>query len=157
MGNGFVDQPGFSSPGELIKQDMTHVMDKALYHSMLADRLTPALMDSFKIHGRWFEHFLAFNGFSVSLNKRLEMLELKEAKIIVEARDDEGNDLLLAAIKSKNIDVVRAVLKVSSAHINTPVPKHPDYYSVGNTPLVIARKWRVSEEIIKLLQTYGAK
>ncbi|KEQ18548.1 hypothetical protein [Endozoicomonas numazuensis] len=155
--NGFIEEPIVTAPAELIEPDMGDQLDNALYRAMMAGVLTPDHMDSFKVHGKWYEHFLAFNGFSSSLSYRLRTLPQDEAKIIVEARDDTGNDLLLAAIKSLNIDTVRVVLKVSSANINAPVPQHPDYYSSGDTPMTIARKWQVPKSIIELLKAYGAK
>ena len=155
--NGFITAPRLTIPSELIEPDMSEQMDDALYQAMMAGILTPDHMDSFKVHGKWYEHFLAFNGFSSSLSYRLRTLPKDEAKIIVEARDDTGNDLLLAAIKSLNIDTIRVVLKVSKANINVPVPPHPDYYSSGDTPMTIARKWQAPKAIIELLKSYGAQ
>ncbi len=155
--NGFNDAPRPTVPADFIEPNMGDQMDDALYRAMMAGVLTPDHMDSYKVHGKWYEHFLAFNGFSSSLSYRLRTLPKDEDKIIVEARDDTGNDLLVAAIKSLNIDTVRVVLKVSSANINKPVPQHPDYYSSGDTPMTIARKWQVPTPIIELLKSYGAK
>lgn len=152
QGKDFLTEPLHAQPSNPVQQNMIEAIDRAFLNAMATGKLSEKLMDSFRIHGKWFEHFLAFNGFHRTLSARLKSLSRKDGRTISLARDDEGNDLLIAAIKSKSLETVKAALSITRESIRTPVPNEPGYYSAGQTPLGIAEKWGVSDEIIKLLK-----
>lgn len=138
---------------DLIDIDLADMMDQALLKAVIDGRLATQTLNDFRIHGKTFAGFVAFNGFDATLERWLGSVTPEQAREIVLKRDLEGNDLLLAAIKGKNANAVRLALSVTTENVNTVVPRGQDYSSEGNTPMDVARKWQVPEEIIEMLET----
>ena len=137
---------------DLINIDLVQAIDYTLEQAIIDGRLSQSTMDAFTVHGKTFEVFLAFNGFDSTLNRRLKKMTPELRRETTLKRDAEGNDLLLAAIKSKNANAVRLALSITTENVTTVVPRGQGYYSEGDTPMDVARKWAVSEDIVTLLQ-----
>lgn len=142
---------------ELIEISMVDVMDKALLDALKTEELSERAMEQFYVKGKGFEAFLAFNGFTQTLVERLGSMSREKAVAAVNRLDVEGNDLLVAAIKSLNSDAVEAVLNVTSERVNAQVSSDmPWHYSKGQRPLHIAIQWNVPVRIFELLVGKGA-
>ncbi len=141
---------------ELIAISMVDEIDGHLLAAMDSRELGEIDMDEFWVKGRGFEAFLTFNGFTKSVVKRLKTMDQAKAVKVVKTLDAEGNDLLAAAIKSLNDDVVKEVLKVSSDTVNSKVPDSPYHYSSGQLPLHMAIQWGAPYRVFELLVSHGA-
>ena len=136
---------------------MIAIADKALLGALASGRLTPGDIRAFRSREKNFAGFLTFNGFSETLHYVLNtVFDSEEAGRIVSTRDENGNDLLLAAIKSLDAEVVRTVLETGYADANAMVPDRAGYASRGDRPLHVAVKWKVRPEIFQLLLQAGA-
>ena len=149
------DLPSAGS-GTLISTNMIDVMDKHMVQAISSGDLSEQVMEDFWVKGRGFEAFLTFNGFSASLTKRLSTMEKSKAINVVKTLDLEGNDLLVAAIKSLNHEAVETILAITSDTVNSMVPKGSFHYSIGQRPLHMAIQWEVPYRIFELLVTSGA-
>ena len=137
---------------DLIDIDLVQSIDYSLEQAIIDGRLSQKDMDDFTVHGKTFEGFLAFNGFDSTLARRLKKMTPENRRQTALKRDREGNDLLLAAIKSKNVNAVKLALGVTKENVSTVVPRGQGYYSEGDTPMTVADKWEVSDEIVQLLE-----
>lgn len=142
--------------GQQISTSMIDMMDRYIFAAMAGGGLTKKRMDQFQIKGKGFEAFLTFNGFTKSLVERLATMDRAQAIKVVKTLDLEGNDLLVAAIKSLNDEAVEAILKVTSETVNAQVSDNPYHYSRGQRPLHMAIQWEVPDRIFELLVRYGA-
>ena len=142
--------------GPLISTSMIDVMDRHILAAMDSGELTDIEMDNFQVKGKGFEAFLTFNGFTRSVVKRLATMDRAKAIRVVKTLDVEGNDLLVAAIKSLNDEAVEAILAVTSETVNARVSKSPYHYSSGQRPLHMAIQWEVPYRIFALLVSNGA-
>lgn len=146
-----------SKASYLIPVSMAKTMDNYLRYYMETGYLSRSDMDAFEIHGRRFEHFLAINGFSESLEYRLHYnLPKRQAENRIFIRDSRGDDVLQAAIRSLNYDTIQTVLKLSNYGVNQKIPNRPSYKNSGDEPLDTARRLHASEDLIKLLISYNA-
>ena len=137
---------------DLIDIDLVEAIDNALEQAIIDNKLTRETLDQFTVHGKNFGGFLAFNGFDGTLARHLKKMTSEQQREAVLKRDAEGNDLLLAAIKSKNVNAVKLALDVTTANVTAVVPSGQGFYSEGDTPMDVARKWQVSEAITQLLE-----
>ncbi len=142
--------------GQLIFTSMIDVMDRHILAAINSGELTEIEMDAFQVKGKGFEAFLTFNGFTHSVIKRLATMERTKAVRVVKSLDVEGNDLLVAAIKSLNDEAVEAILAVTSETVNARVSNSPYHYSSGQRPLHMAIQWEVPYRIFALLVSNGA-
>ena len=141
----------------LIPASMTQAMDRYIRFYMENGHITNTDMNTFEVHGRRFEHFLAINGFSESLEYRLtHSLSKKEAKKRLYIRGLKGDDVLLAAIKSQSYKTVQTVLQVSNFNVNHKIPDRPGYENIGKKPLDIAQQLNASPELVELLIHHDA-
>ncbi len=143
-----------AKPARSVDIDMIDVMDRALLDAIYGGQLPRAYLATFSCHGMPLAHYLTFNGMTYTLKL---LLSRAGAGGLVLQRDRTGNDLLSAAIKSLNVEIVKLVLETSIAGINRAIPDRDDYYSAGDYPLHLAIKWEVSDEIFALLFKYGAR
>ncbi|MDP0561713.1 MAG: hypothetical protein QS721_05015 [Candidatus Endonucleobacter sp. (ex Gigantidas childressi)] len=151
-----LDDISSTGTAALIDVIMIDAMDDALLEALKSNELTDNKMDAFYSKGKWFEPFLAFNGFTKTLAWRLNSMDDKKALAAVTKIDLQGNDLLIAAIKSLDEKAVDAILKVSNARVNEMIADAPHHYSKGKRPLHIAIQWDVPVSIFKLLILNGA-
>ena len=148
---------GYALLSYMVHTSMADSMDRYIRYYMENGYLSPEDMNGFEVNGRRFEHFLAINGFSESLEYRLHYnLSKKQAENRIFIRDTRGNDVLQAAIQSLNYDTVQTVLKLSNYNINQRIPKFPNYENGGDKPLDTARRLQASPALIKLLISYKA-
>ncbi len=145
-----------SKPAALTKIYMIGEMDNALLGAIKNQQLTMEHIEQFNVHGMYLPHYLTFNSMTSSLDYILKALPPAEAENWITKRDRTGNDLIIAAIKSLNPNLLRKILSYSSDNLNIPVPDTEGYYSRGDTPLHIAIKWHSSEEIFDILFEFGA-
>ncbi|CAM3472696.1 ankyrin repeat domain-containing protein [Parendozoicomonas haliclonae] len=141
-----------AAPARQVETEMIDVMDREIIAAIEGGELPPSFIAAFSCHGTPLPHYLSFNGMTKSLNMILEQGNGVE---LARLRDRTGNDLLTAAIKSLNVDAVRAVLNVYPQAVVQITPNLPNYYSAGDYPLHIAVKWMVSDEIFALLLKHG--
>ena len=144
--------------GDLIDTDMVVEMDQAILAAMDGPgrKLSEWHMRHFFIQGKGFEAFLAFNGFFNSLRERLVTMDIRLSADVINRPDREGNDLLVATIKSLNTKAVETVLSLNHDTVNNMIDDKPHYYSGGKRPLHIAIQWQVPVEIFQRLIDYGA-
>lgn len=141
----------------LIATALVDVMDAALLDALESGALSDALLQRFYIKGKGFEAFLAFNGLTRTLVKRLQSMDRESAIAAVNRLDGEGNDLLVAAIKSLNAQAVAAILAITADGVNRAVSSdNPWHYSKGQRPLHMAIQWNVPLRIFELLISHGA-
>ena len=137
--------------------DMLKEMDRRILYAIKHGQLTQEDMDSFMVHGRSFYHFLAFNGFNQTIKHLLRYwFAHDQAKEVVGKRDDNGYDMLLAAIHANNPDTINEILEVSKEPVHLKVPAFEGYKNKGEKPLDLAREWRASPKVIKILINNGA-
>ena len=134
--------------------NMTEQVDQQLLIAMQQGTLSTEVMDAYSSKSKSFESFLAFNGFSEALNYRLQQIHNGHERVI--ERDAEGNDSLIAAIKSLNANVVRVVLAQNPTAVNSIVPVERYFYSAGRRPLHIAIQWQAPYAVFEQLIQYGA-
>ena len=152
-----IEPETISKPARLVDTYMIGVMDQALLDSMRNQLLVNDHISQFNAHGMHLPHYLTFNGMTRSLYYILDSLPPADAAELVIKRDRTGNDLVLAAIKSLDPELLGKVLSLSAEHINESVPDQEGYYSRGDTPLHIAIKWNSSEAVFNQLFKYGAE
>lgn len=154
---GSLVNPDITGKPETIYTDMLKELDHYILYAIEHNQLTQEDMDSFRVHGRSFYHFLAFNGFNQSIKYLLRYWFAPEhAKEIVGKRDVNGYDMLLAAIHGNSPGAVIEILKANNEPVNLKVPGFKGYKNKGEKPLDLAVKWQSSPEVIEILKKNGA-
>ena len=142
---------------ETFYTDMLKEIDRHILYAIEHNHLTQEDMDSFQVHGRNFYHFLAFNGFGLSIKYLLRYgLGPEHAKDVIGIRDEYGYDMLLAAIHGNDPSAVSEVLRISKEPVHLKVPTFRGYKNKGQKPLDLAREWQASPEVIEILIDNGA-
>ena len=154
---GSLVNPNITGNPEFFYTDMLQEIDRHILYAIQHNQLTQEDMDSFRVHGRSFYHFLAFNGFDQTIKYLLRYwLAPEHAKKVIGKRDNNGYDMLLAAIHGNSSDAVLEVLKASNELVHLKVPGFKGYKNKGEKPLDLARQWQASPEVIKILIDNGA-
>ena len=154
---GSLVNPDIAEKPETFYTDMLKEIDRHILYAIEYNQLTREDMDSFRVHGRSFYHFLAFNGFSQSITYLLRYgLTREHAKEVAGKRDKNGYDMLLAAIHSNNPDAVSEIIRANNESIFLKVPGFKHYKNRGKKPLDLAREWQASPEVIEVLIDNGA-
>ncbi|MCL6271161.1 hypothetical protein M3P05_14640 [Sansalvadorimonas sp. 2012CJ34-2] len=143
-----------AKPSRQIETEMINVIDQEIIAAIQGGELPPAFIAAFSSHGTPLPHYLSFNGMTKSLKL---ILERGNGAEMARRRERTGNDLLTAAIKSLNVEAVRAVLSIYPQAVKQVTPDLPNYYSAGDYPLHIAVKWEVPDEIFALLFDNGGR